>query len=77
MAKQAELQLAKKKDTDFHFISALNQKCYLAASVIWANGFKDFMQDTRLTRLNSLGAGWGWGELPRKNDGDADRLAQG
>ena len=29
------------------------------------------MHDTRLARLNSLGAGGGWGEIPRKNDGDA------
>ena len=40
MAKQAELQLAKKKGTDFHFISAVNQKCRLAASVIWAYCFR-------------------------------------
>ena len=50
MAKQAELQLAKKKGTDFHFISALYQKCPLAPSVIWAYRFRTLCTTRDLQR---------------------------
>ena len=69
MAKQAELQLAKKKGTE--------SKVLLSGFRQMGSRLQDLMHVTRLVRLNSLGAGGGCEELRRKNDGDTDRLAQG